>query len=272
MNFNDLIFPIDLRKNISEPDLVVLDCRFDLKDPGAGQSRYLEGHIAGAHYVDLNRDLCGPITEQSGRHPLASVSQLEKLFSEAGVTEKSQVVCYDDGDSSFAARCWWTLRYLGHERVAVLDGGWKAWTFADGPVTRETPAKRNSNFKARLQTGWLVTISRLNDHRLIDSRDAVRFRGEQEPIDPVAGHIPGAKNLPYKTHLNSHGSFRSKAEIQKEFKKFGEGPHTFYCGSGVTACVNILAAHYAGISKVNLYLGSWSEWIRDPNRPIAKGD
>lgn len=271
--FSNIISTHQLRSIFLAPKTVVLDCRFDLKNPNIGEEAYRSGHIPGAQYVHLERDLCSPVGPETGRHPLASIEKLEQLFSKLGVGSDTQVVCYDAQDSMFAARCWWTLRYLGHERVCVLDGGLQAWIRECFILETGMKDRPSVPFKANIQTQMLVETRDVELQKvLLDSRDPQRFKGEEELIDPIAGHIPNAKNLPFKSQLNERGQFRPKDEILKNIQLYAkDDAPTFYCGSGVTACVNVLAADYVGVKGAKLYLGSWSEWIRDPKRSIAKG-
>ncbi len=256
-----------------EQSLVILDCRFDLKDPSSGERLYEQGHIPQAIYVHLDRDLCGPLTSQTGRHPIPSVEDLSQKFSSWGITSGVQVICYDGGDLAFAARAWWLLKWLGHETVSVLDGGYKIWTDMEYEVSTNQPVVRPQVFRARVNQAALVQTEQVvkGISPLIDVRDPQRFRGEVEPIDPVAGHIPGAQNLFFKELMNSNGLLKSPVEIQKILKPyFKNDSPVFYCGSGVTACVALLAAEEASLLGARLYGGSWSEWIRDPSRGTIK--
>lgn len=266
--YSTLIEPEELQTLLGSDLLVVLDCRFDLKKPLAGSESYLKEHIPTAIYVDLERDLSGPLSPKTGRHPLPSVEKMTETFSLFGITDGIQVVAYDDSDSSFAARAWWMLQYLGHDRAAVLNGGFTAWTNRGYAVETKHHLKPRRVFKARPQKSWLVEVDQVADLSLVvDSRDPARYRGEVEPIDPVAGHIPGARNLFYRNHLDSDLRWKGRQEISENLKDLTDSP-TFYCGSGVTACVNVLAAKVAGVKNPRLYAGSWSEWIRDPSRPV----
>lgn len=262
----------------SQSDLRILDCRFQLQNPDYGRSSYLEGHIPGAVFVDLNQDLSGPVVAGSGRHPLPALSQIEGLIRRLGIEEGSKVICYDDSDMSFAARAWWILRYAGLKEIHVLNGGWKIWLESGGKVTKEVPTLRPSVYIPQWQHQMLVSAEGvLKSSVLVDSRDPARYRGEVEPIDKKAGHIPGAKNYFYKSNLDSAGRFESPEHIRERMSQQLGGMRSaeavFYCGSGVTACVNLLAADYSGWSKNSrLYAGSWSEWIADPTRPIRTSE
>jgi len=258
-------------------DLVVLDCRFNLMNPAQGEQLYLEGHIPGAVYIDLDRDLSSPITDQTGRHPLPDYDHLAERLRQSGVSFDSQVVVYDDCAGAMAGRAWWLLKVLGHTAVAVLDGGYPAWHAAALPVTAEPGSVVLGNFSANIDNSMIVTVSEIESDdqgkQLIDARTVERFRGEQEPIDPVAGHIPGAINRPLQLNLTEAGLFKSAAQLKHEWQALlaGRNPDQIihYCGSGVTACHNYLAMEIAGLSGSQIYAGSWSEWIRDPKRTIA---
>jgi thiosulfate/3-mercaptopyruvate sulfurtransferase len=259
---------------------VLLDCRFSLSNPNAGRLAYDEGHIAGAHYADLARQLSSPVVPGStGRHPLPDPEQLAKLFGLWGVTPGAQVVAYDDANGAMAARAWWLLRWLGHDDVAVLDGGISAWVEAGAELSPEIPTLAISTFELQMRPSLLVDAATipevLSQGRLFDARALARFRGEHEPIDPVAGHIPGARPLPFEG--NSKGTrFLSQAELRQRYAEAlgGAEPQrcAVYCGSGVTACHDILAAAHAGYDGLRLYAGSWSEWVTDPSRAVATGD
>jgi thiosulfate/3-mercaptopyruvate sulfurtransferase len=251
-----------------------LDCRFDLKDPQAGEGRYLEGHIPGAVYAHLDQQLSGLKGSLTGRHPLPSVDQMKERFEGLGVSSDTTVIAYDDSDMAFASRAWWMLKFLGHEKVSVLDGGWASYLKSGGPVERGRVHAGKGHLKVSLQKHLLVEVSEVASLScLIDSRDPSRYRGEVEPIDPVAGHIPGALNFFYRQNMSEDLKFKSPDVLRPMLENFyasGRAP-AFYCGSGVTACVNVLACEVAGLPLPRLYAGSWSEWIRDSKRPVAKG-
>lgn len=266
-----------LRAALGRTDWVIVDCRFDLADPAAGRRAYEQSHLPGALYAHLDEELSAPRTPESGRHPLPSPARLCSLFGQWGIDSDKQVVAYDNAGGTIAARLWWLLRYMGHEAVAVLDGGWAAWTAAGLPVTAEVRTPTPTVFTGAprrdrvVETDAVATVA-----RLIDSRDPVRYRGESEPLDPVAGHIPGALNYFCRNNLDADGKFRSRGDLRTSFAPLfsGVAPEdvAFYCGSGVTACHNILAALHAGYAEPRLYAGSWSEWCADPRRPVATGD
>ena len=280
MPYTTLIDIITLNTHRHDPDWVVVDCRFNLLEPEAGRRAYREHHLPGARYAHLDTDLSGPITPKSGRHPLPDPAQLAQKLGKWGIDHRSQVVAYDDlGGMLAAARLWWLLRWLGHEAVAVLDGGLPAWRDAGLPLTAELPVVSATRFDARPDDRlWLTTaqVQALpSDYVVLDARGAARYRGEIEPIDPVAGHIPGAVNLPTDGHLTPEGGFLPKGELRARFDAVlpGRPPAAVVhsCGSGVTACHNLLAMAAAGLHGSRLYPGSWSEWIRDPRRPVATG-
>ena len=280
MTYTALIDAATLHAHLDDPNWVVVDCRFSLADTEAGRRAYGESHLPGARYAHLDEDLSGPITPTTGRHPLPDPARLARKLGAWGIGDGTQVIAYDDmGGMLAAARLWWLLRWLGHGAAAVLDGGFAAWRQAGLPLTAQLPAARPSMFEARPDDRlWLTTaqIQALPREELVlDARAAARYRGEMEPIDPVAGHIPGAINLPTEDHLAADGRFRPTDELRSRFAAvLGERSSMAVvhgCGSGVTACHNLLAMEVAGLSGSRLYAGSWSEWIRDPNRPIAAG-
>lgn len=267
------------RLNDRDARTVVLDCRSYLMDPDQGRRHYREGHIPTAVFIDLDTDLSAPITATSGRHPLPDFTQLSTTLAQSGVSATTQVVVYDDCGGAMAVRAWWLLRMLGHTAVAVLDGGYPAWLAADYPVTDEVAQVIPGNFSGQPDLSMILPLQQVAEFAttglLIDARSAERYRGEQEPIDPVAGHIPGAVNRPLQQNLTADGLFKSKTVLQQEWRYF-MGDYqpqqvAHYCGSGVTACHNLLAMEHAGLSGSKLYPGSWSEWIRDPQRPVATG-
>lgn len=275
--FDTLIDPDSLQRDLDNPDWLICDCRYDLMDKQAGRNAYKAAHIPGAIYLDLHDDLSGPPITNQGRHPLPTETAMNALFSRIGLKPKMQVVVYDSAGGSFAARLWWMLRHMQHERVAVLDGGWQAWNEENRPVNDQIAARPAQAIELTPRDNDLVLIDDvLAQPCLIDSRDAERFRGEVEPIDKAAGHIPGAMNRCWKENLNENGGFKSQAQLQTEFTSlFGDhdaAATVFYCGSGVTACHNLLAVCHAGFEQPRLYAGSWSEWSSDPDRPVASGD
>ncbi len=280
MNYDTLIDAATLRAHLDDPHWVVVDCRFSLMDPEAGRRAYQESHLPGARYAHLDEDLSSPITPTTGRHPLPDPTRLARRLGDWGIGSETQIVAYDDlGGMLAAARFWWLLRWLGHEAAAVLDGGFPAWQRAELPLTAALPTVQPAIFNGRPDDRlWLTTAQVLAlppENMVLDARAAARFRGEMEPIDPVAGHIPDAVNLPTEGHLTADGHFLPRAELRARFAAaLGErSPTTMVhsCGSGVTACHNLLAMEAAGLRGSRLYPGSWSEWIRDSARPVATG-
>lgn len=265
----------------ADADWLVADCRFELADRDAGARAWRAGHIPGAIHADLERDLSAPVTPLTGRHPLPPIDVLAATLSGWGVTESTQVVAYDAGSGMFAARLWWMLRFMGHDAVAVLDGGFGAWRAAGLPVSCAAVARSPARFVARPRDAMLCDAAELaaalaRGEVLVDVRAAERFRGEVEPLDTVAGHVPGAVNLPYPLNLDQRGRFLPRAELAAVWRQrigdAGGAAPICMCGSGVTACLGLLAREVAGLPGGRLYAGSWSEWIRDPTRPVARGD
>ena len=282
--FDTLVETEVLAAHLSDPGWVVFDCRSTLTDPEAGPRAYAAGHIPGARYLHLEHDLSGAITPHSGRHPLPEPEVLVQKLSRAGVGKDTQVVAYDDSGGPYAARLWWLLRWLHHPQVAVLNGGWQQWLKEQRAVDAAPPAPlpRDFPYSGADRSLWLSTEQVLQIVRgqrkglLLDARGAVRFRGEEEPIDPVAGHVPGARNLPFTGNLSADGRFNAPATLRHRFEEtLGGHPAeqaVLMCGSGVTACHNLLAMELAGMKEAKLYAGSWSEWIRDPARPVARDE
>jgi thiosulfate/3-mercaptopyruvate sulfurtransferase len=282
--FETLIQPEQLAPHLGEPGWRVFDCRFDLADTARGEAAHAAGHLPGAFYAHLDRDLSSPITADSGRHPLPDPDRLVAWLGAHGVDRDTQVIAYDDSGGTMAVRLWWLLRWLGHARVALLDGGWQAWLAAGLPAEATAPAAVAARaFDGRPDPAQVVDSATLaaqvsagRDELLVmDARTPERFRGEKEPIDPVAGRVPGAVNLPLGLNLGADGRFRSAEELRALYAPVigGRRPDQVVamCGSGVTACHNLLAMAIAGLDGGRLYAGSWSEWIRDPARPVARG-
>jgi thiosulfate/3-mercaptopyruvate sulfurtransferase len=277
--FTTLISASELAARLDDPNTLVVDCRFDLAQPDAGRQAYLAEHIPGAVYAHLDRDLSSPITPHSGRHPLPDPDAFARTLSAWGVKAQTQVVAYDADNSAFAARLWWLLRWVGHRAVAVLDGGFKVWREAQLPTSREIPTRARSEFIARADRDAWVDANELAQRlasgwRLLDARAPERFAGKVEPIDPVAGHVPGAVNHPLGANLSPDARFLAPQELHARYAASQAGvsdAHTIaMCGSGVTACHLLLAMEIAGKPGARLYAGSWSEWIRDPARPVAR--
>jgi thiosulfate/3-mercaptopyruvate sulfurtransferase len=284
VRFTSLIDVSSLKGVLDEPNVAIVDCRFDLMQPDAGHRAYLAGHIPKARYADLNKDLSAPIRPDSGRHPLPDPQVLAATLGRLGVGEGTQVIAYDDSAGSYAARLWWMLRWLGHGAAAVLDGGLQAWILAGGALSagEEPPAPHpQGRFAPRIDEEAVIdaaqVAARLGDPRfsLVDARAVERFAGAVEPIDSAAGHIPGALNHPFSANLAKDGRFLSPAELRQRWQTLLDGKEpgqvAAMCGSGVTACHNLLSLEVAGLGGAKLYAGSWSEWIRDQGRPIARG-
>ena len=284
MEYRTLIDADSLRELLGGQGLAVVDCRFDLMNPGAGRLAYLRGHIPGARYADLDRDLSGPVGPRTGRHPLPSPQGFAGWLGANGIGDDDQVIAYDEVNGSIAARLWWMLRWLGHGAVAVLDGGLAAWTARGGELEPGQPTFPPERFTPRIDadaaTAPAVSTAELEralrDDRtlLVDARAAERYAGTVEPIDAVAGHIPGAVNHPFTANLATDGRFLPAAELRRLWQERLEDPDAAnlvaMCGSGVTACHNLLGLEVAGLPGGQLYAGSWSEWIRDPQRPVAR--
>lgn len=282
MSMARLLTAEQLSARLGQPNLVLLDCRFALEDPGYGQRVYREGHVPGALQADLERDFSAPVMAgRSGRHPLPSPAQLLDRLRAWGVSADSEVVLYDDGPGAFAARGWWLLLWLGkREGVFLLDGGLKAWREAGFELDQQVPQPRPGDFDGQPDPHLVIDTETLHaslgepDWTLLDARALPRFRGEVEPIDPVAGHIPGARCAPFTENLDANGRFLPAEQLRQRFSSLlgGRVPEHLvaYCGSGVTACHNLFALCLAGYPLAPLYAGSWSEWITDPARPVAR--
>lgn len=278
-----LISAADLAAHIDDPAWVVVDCRHDLMNLAAGRGAYASGHLPGAVFADIETVLSGARNGADGvflgRHPLPDREVLAEALRDSGIDDTTQVVAYDAHGGMFAARLWWLLRWLGHEAVAVLDGGMAAWEDAGQPLTTEVRTRPRGSFSVRAPFVPTVTVREVLDNLqsgqriVIDARAADRYRGENETIDPVGGHIPGAKNRFFKDNLGADGRFKDAAQLREEFGALIDDPAAsiMQCGSGVTACHNLLALEVAGLPGAALYPGSWSEWVGDPARPVAKG-
>lgn len=278
--YTTLIECSSLLTKLPSADPLILDCRFNLSDPLWGYHAYQTGHLPQAYYVDLDRDLSSPVMLFTGRHPLPDPIKLSKRLTDVGLIPQRQVVVYDEGNGMMASRAWWLLRWMGHQAVAVLNGGLAAWQAQGGTLTTDIPnPPANSPWTPQL-TDSVITTQQLWPNpnpvwQLVDARAAERFRGEVEPIDPVAGHIPTAINRPLTDNLQADGRFKSAEQLKADWLRVlnGKTPEQIVhmCGSGVSACHNIVAMEIAGLTGSKLYAGSWSEWIRDPQRPIATG-
>jgi len=270
-----------LASHLEDPRWVIFDCRHDLMDYGKGERLYREQHIPGAHFAPVETALSGSKTGANGRHPLPDPHVFAAFLARHGVSEASTIVAYDDVGSQYAARLWWMARWIGLQHVAVLDGGFPKWIAEMRPVSVDLPVARSASLHARPSDGMVWTLhdveQRLADSAsvLVDARAPERYRGETEPIDRVAGRIPGAVNRFYKVNLKPDLTFRPPEELRREFEALlaGRNPENVghQCGSGVTSCTNLFAMEHAGLRGSKLYVGSWSEWIADPARPIAKG-
>jgi thiosulfate/3-mercaptopyruvate sulfurtransferase len=278
VSFTTLVSTADLSAHLHDPGWIVFDCRHNLSDPEAGRRAYLEGHIPGAHFLHLDRDLSGPVTGANGRHPLPDPERFAARLAALGLEPEIQAVAYDDAGGIFASRLWWMLRWLGQERAAVLDGGLQKWIREEHTVTHALPVTRPGSFRARLKGTPVRTadlLPRLGSPELLilDARSPERFRGIGETLDPVGGHIPGAVNRFFRDNLERSGTFKAPEALRGEYLSLLAGRRpgavVHQCGSGVTACHNLLAMEIAGLTGSHLYPGSWSEWCADPARPIA---
>ncbi|GAP10674.1 rhodanese-related sulfurtransferase [Bellilinea caldifistulae] len=271
----------ELFPHYHDPHWVIVDCRFDLTNPQWGFEDYQRGHVPGSVYAHLDHDLSAPPTPQTGRHPLPSPSDFAITLERLGISNDSQVVALDTSGGSFAARLWWMLKWMGHDSVAVLNGGWNAWKVAGFSIAQGVENKPRGKFIPHPQFGKFVSTLEMvelignSDFKVVDARAPERYRGEIEPLDPVAGHIPGSINRFHEKNLARAGKLKPAELLRKEFEELlGDTPPSqviVYCGSGVTSCHHLLAMEYAGIQGAKLYAGSWSEWIRDPNRPVELG-
>jgi thiosulfate/3-mercaptopyruvate sulfurtransferase len=281
--FTTLIETNEVAAHLDDPNWAIIDCRYFLNHPELGRKQYLDAHIPGAVYADLHDDLSGPATkEAAGRHPLPDAATFAATLSSWGIDDKVQVVAYDGAGGMVAGRLWWMLNWLGHEQVAVLNGDYRAWFHEGRPSVSGEESRPPRIFTARVHPERFVTaeqvMASLNNPtmKLLDARARDRFRGENETLDPKAGHIPGAKSAPYTENLDAHGRFLPPQELAARFQNLlGEtagDDAVLYCGSGVTAAHNALAMAIAGVGTPRIYSGSWSDWITDPTRPIATGD
>jgi thiosulfate/3-mercaptopyruvate sulfurtransferase len=281
MAFRTLISTAALALRMDDPAYVIVDCRSKLDDPDWGAREYAAAHIPGASYADLTRDLSGPKSGSNGRHPLPDPDSLAQTFGRFGIASGVQVVAYDQDNGMFASRLWWMLRWMGHDAVAVLDGGFKKWTGEARPVESGQAGRAPRQFTGSPRANMVVDVRTVASQlaaggpRLVDARAPERYRGDTEPIDKVGGHIPGAKNHFFQWNLDERGLFRSpeelRAAINASVGDVAADQVVCYCGSGVTACHNLLAFEHAGLTGARLYAGSWSEWSADPERPVESG-
>lgn len=271
----------ELAAHLDDPRWVIVDCRHLLQDHGAGRRLYDAVHVPGAHFVSVENDLSGPKTGKNGRHPMPDPERFAQLLRDLGVHPDTQIVAYDAGNDGFAARFWFLARYVGHDAVAVLDGGFAAWAGTGKRITTEEPKRPgNGTLQAKPRTHTTVNANDVveaiekNHFTLVDARGADRFAGQNETIDPVGGHIPGAINRPFRANFNGpFGTYKAPQQLRAEFEALGIDPEkvVHQCGSGVTAAANLLAMEIAGLEGARLYPGSWSEWCSDPSRPMTRG-
>lgn len=277
--FKTLVSTADLASHLGEKNWVVFDCRHQLSDVGYGERQYSQGRIPGAFFMHLDRDLSAPMTGKNGRHPLPDFELLSQKLGEAGVSEDTQVVVYDDDGGMYAVRLWWLLRLMGHDRVALLDGSIKQWQAEGRPLSTEPPQASSACFVPKMRD-WVVSadevLANIDSQKflVVDARAPDRFRGENETMDPVGGHIPGARNYCFRNNLEATGCFRSPEALKADYLALLDGMSpsrvVMQCGSGVTACHNLLAMEVAGLAGAKLYAGSWSEWCADSSRPVEK--
>jgi thiosulfate/3-mercaptopyruvate sulfurtransferase len=260
-----------LHEHLNDPDLILVDCRFSLQQPTLGRMQYQAGHIPGAYYLDLNQDLSSPVQRHGGRHPLPDPHALSAKLAAMGLSnaERSSpkwLIAYDDSRFAFAARLWWLMNYYSYPQISVLDGGFQGWQNRGYPITAEHPPEQQGTFTPHLQSDWIVDIEQVKqvqvqpDVVLVDSREPSRYRGDEEPIDPIAGHIPGAVNLPWQGVTTPTGEALSAADQRARWQTIPATETIVYCGSGVTACVNLLSRAIANLPPAKLYPGSWSDW------------
>lgn len=276
----NLVTVSELQAHLADDGWCAIDCRHDLVDVELGRRQYAQGHLPGAQFASVDDDLSGPKSGTNGRHPLPDRAQLAAKFRAWGISNDTQIVAYDASGGQFAVRLWWLARWLGHDRVALLDGGWPLWLAETGHSSTEPPARQPGTFTAGDSLERVVGADELQRQLagrsmlLVDARAPERYEGRVEPIDPVAGHIPGAVNRFWQANL-ADGRFKPAAQLRAEYEQLlaGRAPAQMVaqCGSGVTACHHLLAMRIAGLSGAQLYAGSWSEWIADPSRPVAKG-
>jgi len=282
MTYQTIISVEDLNNNLSTQGWLIFDCRFLLKDPEGGLKKFNQGHIPGAQFADMDKDLASPMTITSGRHPLPDPNEFIKKLQFWGINNSSQIICYDDMSGAFAARMWWLLKWLGHNDVAVLDGGIDKWTASGLAVEKDVKQNAVGTFSGQANNDMWVDVEFVqkelekNKINLLDARSGERFTAKDTKTDPVAGHVPGAMNFPFAENLSKQGVFLSADELQQRFALMVSNTENKevinMCGSGVTACHNLLAMSIAGLPLTRLFVGSWSEWIKDKSRPVATGE
>jgi thiosulfate/3-mercaptopyruvate sulfurtransferase len=280
MPYTTLISTRALAENL-DANWIIADCRYDLQNDAWGEQEYLAAHIPDASYVSLSRDLSAPLTGTNGRHPLPSHEAMTQMFGRLGISGDIQVVAYDQDCGMYASRFWWMLRYAGHANVAVLDGGWAKWIAEQRPTRSGVDARPAATFTPKWRTDWNVDVNQVaaisggTGELLLDARAPERFEGSVEPIDRVPGHIPGASNYPYRSNLTDNSTLLPPELLRQQFERalggYSPSQTVVYCGSGVSACHNLLAMEHAGLPGARLYVGSWSEWSADPNRPVETG-
>jgi thiosulfate/3-mercaptopyruvate sulfurtransferase len=280
MSYTTLVSTAQLAAHLEDPRWIVFDCRHDLARPECGRAEYERSHILGARFMHLDEDLSGPLTGRNGRHPLPDPDEFAAKLGRAGASAESQIVAYDAHGGIYAARLWWLARWLGHDAVAVLDGGYDKWLREERPESSALPQPKQTRFERRpgmasVDVGFIARSLHDPAVKVVDARSPDRYRGENETLDPVGGHIPGAINRFFRENLDSSNAFKSPAELRAAWERVlgGLPPHAVVhsCGSGVTACHNLLAMEVAGLTGSRLYSGSWSEWCADPARPVATG-
>jgi thiosulfate/3-mercaptopyruvate sulfurtransferase len=269
-----------LAEHLIDSSWLIADCRYNLNDESWGRAQYEDTHVGGAVFVDVAHDLAGPRTATNGRHPLPAVEEMAATFGRLGIAADTQVIAYDQEAGAFASRLWWMLRYLGHDAVAVLDGGFAKWTREGRPVRGGVERRPPAAFTPRLRKEMCVTVDETLAHLgdpsvvLIDARSPDRYSGKPDPLDIIYGHIPGARNRYYRHNVTDAGTMRADRELRNDFEKTLAGSPAsqvvMYCGSGITACHNLLAMEHAGLHGARLFAGSWSEWESDPNRPVER--
>ena len=280
--FSTILSPSDLFSQLGNSDWIIVDCRFELLEPEWAYQDYLKEHIPGAVFADLNHDLAGPITATSGRHPLPAEEAFRQTASRLGIDAGKQVVVYDTVNGAYAARLWWLLQQFGHPAVAVLEGGLNAWKTKDYPLKSGPEENSFAHFEGTFHPDGIVNVAEISRRsaggigRIIDARSKERFRGDPSPLDPIHGHIPGSLSHDYHLNLDDSGNFLSTTQLQAAFqdllKSVPPEETVLYCGSGVTACFQYLAMRVAGFEGMRIFPGSWSEWIRDPDRPVETGE
>jgi len=280
VDWTTIVSPRELHERLGDPAIVIFDCRHSLADHSLGRRLYDESHVPGAFFADAETDLAGPKTGTNGRHPLPDPERFARFLRDAGVDDATQIVAYDEGGDLFATRLWFLARWIGHDRVAVLDGGLDAWLRLGYSVTSDAPAPREGTLTIALRPELVVDAAYVLEHlespamQLLDARSKERFLGENESVDPQGGHIPGARSRWFAANYNADGTFKSPQALREEFARAGLDPKrtVHQCGSGLSASVGLFAMEHAGLTGSRLYNGSWSEWIADPTRPIAKGE